>query len=290
MGAGYAMNGCEFDLSRDSGEPESGTMGIVNCDAPITYQFANFLGDCKAEVGEQQGLEDVSFDDSVPGGDLEIDAQVSGLAYTLTGNLCPDEGTFSNGGYLGAWVADETGLVAPGDGSLGGEALTAQTLEMPGIGATLRCNSLSYGGDLPVGESSALVTPSYGKCSLSMLGLEPSALVDIGGCDYVYDLGGDLSIAGAGCASNPIAFSIENLFGSCTVTIGPQSDLASVEYANVGEGAGRAVEIDADASGVTYTAEGSLCEDGTFEDGTLSGASKLTAEDDQGIGKGLWFE
>ena len=116
---------------------------------------------------------------------------------------------------------------------------------------------------------------------------------NLGGCHYVLHANGEVDVAGANCAAEPITFSVPS--PPCVLEIGPQSGLKSASFTNLNEGEGPKREITAALSltGIKYTATGSGCpEVGTKTTGLYTtGNTLLTAErTGSETMAGLWVE
>ncbi len=118
-------------------------------------------------------------------------------------------------------------------------------------------------------------------------------VVNVNGCDYILRSNKTVDIAskqGRNCATEPITFSVSS--PECTVTIGPQSGLASVNYIN--NASKNEITLEASIAGIRYTSHGSGCiKTGFYEDGFYStGNAWLTGSEDKegGAMVSLWYE
>jgi len=170
---------------------------------------------------------------------------------------------------------------------LNGEASSLHTIATPKT--ELRCGAASFLGSLEYEEVETFsLTPAYSSCVLEAFGIEFATSVKAGGCVLEFGASGTLSIGGEGCAGDPISYTATFFTAKCTITIGPQA-LEGVGYENQGEGEERAIVISHEATGLTYTAAGTLCpESGTFNTGIYSGASVLGALNEFEEPRGFW--
>jgi hypothetical protein len=75
----------------------------------------------------------------------------------------------------------------------------------------------------------------------------------------------------------------------CTATIGPQSGLSGVSYANEGSGKTRSVTTGGEAGGLKYTLKG-CPENGSFSNGVYRGIDTFTATNAGGQQQGISVE
>jgi len=103
------------------------------------------------------------------------------------------------------------------------------------------------------------VEPTYSGCS-SLSGFA-SATIDTNGCKYKFNItsetttttfDGDIAIV---CPAGSEITVTASLFGQskCIIHIPPQTNLANVEYHNVGSGNTRDVTVTVSLTGITYT-------------------------------------
>ena len=124
---------------------------------------------------------------------------------------------------------------------------------------------------------------SYGSCTfLGFIGAE----VAMKTCQYNFHINGEVDITPSGCG--PIEFTAL----TCTVKVGAQTGLKSVNYENMGTKTTRDVTIIPNIHGITYTTS-SGCPNGaeTRSDGEYSGG-KFTVKGTHPAGTqvGVWVE
>jgi hypothetical protein len=102
-------------------------------------------------------------------------------------------------------------------------------------------------GGLGFTSQTATVHPTYGSCTAFGFPAE----VNTASCQYELSAGGSTNIIN--CAT-PIKITIP--IGGCNVTVGNQSGLTSVSYANE---AGGDILVTANVKGITFTSSGGLC-------------------------------
>ncbi len=304
LGNFYAyMSTCEYRFN-PGGESLVGTMDLIGCGAEPMH-FSN--GTCSIQIGNQQGLDTVKYENAGSGSTSTIvaTASMSNITYTAVGAGCSAVGTFNNGTYSGTWSISgknhtETSQVgvwvekSPPSVFAGEEA----PLKISGKGTPwsyilvangiLYCNSHSLSAESgTVTTGSITLTPAYKECYWEIPSFE-KATVSMGGCSYVLHAFGLFDIAGAGCAASPMTITT----ASCTVTIGPQTGLAGLVMTNAGSGKSRSVGLKGAAKKLKFTLAGKGCfNEGTFSSGTFYGAvSSLTAVNSLGASQGLWLQ
>jgi hypothetical protein len=102
LNATVNMNGCHyvFHVSGGGGPLYAGTADVV-CTGSNKIKVTSLQ--CTAEVGAQNGLSEVNFE-NVGEGDVEVGANVSGITYNTSGSCGISEA--SNGTYVGDALAE----------------------------------------------------------------------------------------------------------------------------------------------------------------------------------------
>ncbi len=155
---------------------------------------------------------------------------------------------------------------------------------------SIECATGSYSGSLGEGSESLEVSPSYGTCDVFGL---PFAAVDINECKYKFAATSKVEedkYKGTVDISCPGGKSLAFTSGChCTVTIGSQTALATIEYVDTTSASpSKDIDIKATVSGLKYT-EGSSCSHpGTRSNGTYSGEITVKA-DAEGSPQGIWL-
>jgi hypothetical protein len=139
-------------------------------------------------------------------------------------------------------------------------------------------------------ESDQTIHPEYSGCNLS--GAEfVSATVSTTGCNYTFTQPN--SKAGVTDIVCEVGKNITVTAFGCTITVGPQNNLA-VSYKNTGTGAGRDVDVNAEATNVVYSHTGFTCGTGSGTTGTYTGETTVKGYTDtngtKGSQVGIWVE
>lgn len=125
-----------------------------------------------------------------------------------------------------------------------------------------------------------------------------SKSVSTNGCSVEFNVGsytgygsstGTLDIGPKGCG--PIV--MENKFGSCTVEIPSQTNIAGVTYGTKGSGSSRYLAVSVNSSTLTYVQDPKheqLCADGTFTNGKLAAQVNLKATTGAGVPAPLYVD
>ena len=132
----------------------------------------------------------------------------------------------------------------------------------------------NYSGKLSGASSELVVSPFYsfmlcnggGTVAIAQNGCEHTLTVLNQGPPYVGQFG-------VKCPTkNPYEFRLSG----CTIGIPTQTALAEVSFTNTGAGKNRAVEVTFNVSKLKHTTTGLFfCQPGTYENGTLTGATTL---------------
>jgi len=296
----WALNGCKYRLRPGLGEPNStlGWVDIVGCEKPMSV---NYLG-CELKIGNQNGLGTVQYKNQ--SGEKEyvrVIAQLSGIEFTRSGGCSGPPGTFTSGTYTGEWnvkglnaksqpvhisvlgtSTPQSFAVDQAPASVTGKSAKEIGFFVFGGNGVLRCSEHSLSGELTSTTSASIaIVPAYQGCDF--LGQSPK--LSMGGCSYVFHASGGFDIVGATCATNPISVSALG----CTMTVGPQSGLTGVTYANEGSAKLRSVKTGGEAGGLKYTAKG-CPKNGSFSDGVYRSVDKFTATISGGSTQGFWVE
>lgn len=163
-------------------------------------------------------------------------------------------------------------------------AQTTQVL-FNGVVGTWKCNGLNMQGELSKESSSLNLTPLYTECSWAGV----AATINMEGCTYEYTAGN--TVEGS---ENKIQATMDvkcpagkemklTLANNCTIRIPEQNGLNSVTLENTLALEPMAVDLQLNVTGMTYKVEhGTFCPnspaDGTYNNGSLKGEEKLSAE------------
>jgi len=157
-----------------------------------------------------------------------------------------------------------------------GKSTTAHVFGFGEI-ASYNCPSAEFLGDLSGATSELDLAPVYpffscklstgGATTISSNGCEYAVTVDNAGPPYVGEFGLD-------CPEG-FSYELHNQTG-CSIVIPEQAGLDAIDYKNVGAGSERAVQVEFDVSGMTYSIVGPFfCPKGKYEDGTYTGTMTL---------------
>ena len=150
-----------------------------------------------------------------------------------------------------------------------GGQVTQNVFEFPEI--TWQCEEVTFGSETEETTPATLtVNPEFGKCRIA--GDPKGAKVNMNGCDYVLHANGETDVV---CPEGKtIVITIALL--KCTITIGAQTGLKSLEYTNNADGT---VTVTSAIAGIRYTMKGSggaVCQETTEGVGaTYTGSVKL---------------
>lgn len=287
--AGFSVtlpaHGCKFVLHAGPGALLYGPADITCPEkASMSMEFAG----CKVSVPAQTGIGGIDYE-SIGAGvhrETRVISDLQGLTYVLTGS-CSKTGTFHDGFYSGTSLMSEhrangeqvglwVELSEPGANvfrALNGGELTGEVsgFRINAAGAHLECSAGTMAGETASLEMSKVtLSPSLEKSKCQMLGV-PTALT-AGKCTISFNAPRTLEVGGVSCASSPIS-----LYAlGCTIQIGPQVGLSTVNYANKGLGNGHYVSAGLEISSLKYTSS-SCPKNGTFSDGSMTGEVALRA-------------
>jgi hypothetical protein len=151
---------------------------------------------------------------------------------------------------------------------------------------TVKCTEAKYSGTQTSGVTSSeiKVTPSYSGCTAFGF---VNATVDVNGCPKLFtaNLNPILHLI---CFENPITVTAFN----CWVKISSQTIGLGITYTNEGAGATRDIKVSENISGITYTQESKSfpgCTNGTFTNGTYTGAATYKGANTAGTQVGIWW-
>ena len=297
------MNGCEFIFHPDKREIEGvvdGTYDIGGSECSTGPTITYYLNACTLTILPQTGLEATFENKGTPGKshyvrigliDKEIEMHNSSsfcyggkgyLTGEFTGHWNVKEPNEEDGFYLEPeFVGTEIGIYTTGTPAFAaedypvlasGEEDGDHTFYTRG---TATCKEVRFESEYSSEISELPLLAEYGKCWA--FGLEST--VEMNGCELVLTTASqEAGAAGVSCSGEETVEITAFLFGEpvCVVSIGQQSGLEGVEYAEVGSGNERGVEVNVELEGIEYTQGGVFCpEPGTFEDGTYSGVATL---------------
>jgi hypothetical protein len=152
---------------------------------------------------------------------------------------------------------------------------------------TVTCTTATFAGEATgTSVSEVSVHPTYEGCKLS--GINISVTITTTGCNYrfynvasksgptdiVCETGKSITVAGPGC----------------TVTVGGQTGLNSVSYANEGAETSRTVKVTASVTGIAYSTKGFLCGTSSKTNGTYSGPTSVKGLTGGGVQQGIFVE
>ncbi len=235
------MRGCAFVLHR------SGTLDVAGAKCESEPMQFSVWG-CTVTVGPQTGLSQVSYANYKAANSLRqfaVAFEVPNLSLTAKGAGCLATGTFNTvklHSLLAAvegtnsakvaqdvWVGASEFQAKEAPATITGKQVpseSAQKLRIvtPGNGSIV-CDTTGFSAEMKAtGAKTLTVNPTFGGCQF----IGQSATVEMRGCAFVLHRSGTLDIAGAKCESEPMQFGIP----SCTATVGPQTGLSQVSYAN----------------------------------------------------------
>lgn len=288
---------CKFRLNpgTGSGNPIVGTLDIVGCTKPITFESPG----CYYEIGNQNGLGSVTYTRSESEGfqSVKVAASLTGITYTQqNGGNCNSghvgNGTFSDGTYTGEWTVRPAHFSAESAPAyIKGTKSTIKIFGFAEVGS-LTCQKFESTGEIGTvnSESAVLTANALSGCS----GLGESTTASMGGCSFRYTGSGGFQVVGATCATNPITVKNTLVGQECTITVGPQALQSGLTMTNEGSGNSRVVQITApvgSVKSVQYTAAGPHCvKTGTFSNGAYKQSLSLSAITSMGGSQGLWIE
>jgi hypothetical protein len=296
--ANWATNGCKWRFNA------GGTMDIYGCEKPMST--TSWL--CTAEIGNQSGLGPVTYKNTVVGGVPTITAvsNIKSITSTLKGTCPGGTGTFSNGAYSGEWTikaSTTTGIQAgaeveftlPPPSSFFSLEETPATLTASDTGTKLRintpgmelsCESFTLNGTSSSTTPETLTLhPAYKNCTVGGVSVGNEWVGSA--CNYVLHPNGKMDITGTECTEGTLAYGRPG----CNVQIRTQTGLPGVGYADQGWGRLRTVSISGTVTGVKYDEAGWNCpNEGTFTNGAIKMASKLSATNSGGGIQGISLE
>jgi hypothetical protein len=150
----------------------------------------------------------------------------------------------------------------------------------------LECSVATFKGEMEIWTETEEVSPVYGEC----VAFGFFATVTTNGCTYVLHAGEELvepgDFEGTMDIKCPTGKKIVVTAGTCEVQVGGQEGLGKVEYEDLTEASPQEIELSTSLTKLKYSKvkDGfgcSLTGTGEKEDGTYSGTSKLSAEQEQ---------
>lgn len=154
-------------------------------------------------------------------------------------------------------------------------------------GGTLKCEAGTFHGEASKASSTITFEPAYAKCKLAGL----AATVSPNGCHYTFHVESTVEAphkySGSASITCPAskAIEIKDASGLCTVKIGTQSGLKSINFENMtNEPEDVTVNTSLKTLKYTSTKNNMLCAltQGTFEDGTAIGLMTVIGEEPKG--------
>ena len=314
LNATIDTEGCDYVAhigeTSGSGAPYIGSTDLECSGASVIQITAGIVGNkCEMQIGTQTGFNGEVVNKVGPPRDLELRANLTGLAYKVT----KDEGTcplskvgetFKDGDYKGnstltgvgaGLFVSEEGTSIPGTltaesypATLTGTQLNTHFLQLTGQGLSVECEVVKLAGSLSSpGSETASLHPAYEKCHGFGFGL--GVTIDAEGCDYIIHIGdafapgapyrGSVDLECSG--TNVMRVTGSGIAGNkCELQLGSQTGLGSIESVNAGSP--KDVELKTNLVGITYKVtkdEGTCLLSGlgkTFSDGDYSGNLTLT--------------
>lgn len=277
-----ATHGCQFVLHAGPGALLYGGADITCPEkASIKTEYAG----CAVSIPAQTSVGGIDYANIGVGANRETRAtfDLEGLTYVLTG-CSGDSGTYHDGYYTGTSLMSEHRLNGeqvglwveqsePGGnvfrtmqgGVLGG---AVSGLDIKAAGFHFQCLEATMPGEAASPEMSAVtLIPSLAK-GCTALGI--GTAMTPGKCTLSFNAFRTVDIGGTSCASTPISYTSLG----CTVKIGPQTGLTTVNYTDAGLGNSHNVPAALEISGLQYTSS-SCPVNGTFSDGTITGKVTL---------------
>lgn len=156
---------------------------------------------------------------------------------------------------------------------------------------TLKCKQATLLDNSGNGGMMLVTEPSYAECTVGTL----AATVKMNGCGYTFEptetLAEDKYVGRMGIVCSE-KNEIEVITTACTVTVGPQINLKSVEFVNnTGAEPAQDETWRTEIKGGKYTQKGALCPGGagTFENLSYAGSSTVKGDNALGEPVNLWI-
>jgi hypothetical protein len=153
----------------------------------------------------------------------------------------------------------------------------------------IECGTASFSATLAEGVETFETSPSYGSCSFTLAAVTP----DVNGCKYKFAPTSNLEAdkykgtVDIVCPSEK-SIALTSACG-CTVTIGSQSALGTVEYVDTTAASPKKdVDVKLSISGLKYTESSGCKHPGTRSTGTYSGEMTVKADTGGGSAQGVW--
>jgi hypothetical protein len=307
--ATVAANGCTYQMALDGTFWAGDYPAALAISCPAGKAVEVTAGNCALTIGAQSGLGTVSARNEAAASPrrVEVAFGVANLKYTVTkdGLACPFSGTgtkeggrYSGPATLGAVNASQTpidlelagveveahaprfesggypAVLSGGQKSAYGNVLTTEA-------GQLECGKATLAGQLGAAANTLVLSPTYSECKA--FGFS-SATVTTNGCTYQVALAGTKSgdkypgTMGIAC---PEGKAIEIVANNCTVAIGAQSGLGTVNVSNDTATTPQRLEVAFGVAKLKYTVtkDGFLCPfagTGTKEGG-YSGPATISA-------------
>jgi hypothetical protein len=135
------------------------------------------------------------------------------------------------------------------------------------------CEKATFAGTQATATASSVeVTPTYTGCHIIIFGGTISATINHNECKYKLYSNGEADVI---C---PAGKSITVSGAGCTISVGSQKGLKSVEYKNNGSH----IDITANLSGISYSHSGFTCGSGSGTTGTYKGTTTASGTDTSG--------
>jgi hypothetical protein len=309
--ASVVTNGCTYELALEGtrfGAHYPATFGIA---CPQGKAIEVTAGNCTVAIPSQggRGPAATSTDLAAAQRGIEVEFGVANLKYTVTkdGFLCPFAGTGAKEGgrYTGStMVVGKNALQDPIDVEVagveveephpprfesagyptalsGGQNLASAYNMFATEAGSVECGKATVAGQLAAASATLTLSPTYSECK----GLGSSATVTTNGCTYQVALAGTKSgekYPGTMSIACPEGKAIEIVAGNCTVAIGAQSGLSTVNASNDTAATPQRVEVDFKVAKLKYTVtkDGFLCPfsgTGGKENGGYTGPTSVKA-------------
>lgn len=227
------------------------------------------------------------------------------LKYTVEGGVCKagTTGTFENGSWSGGWdlkavnsggtqvglsLSDPPGgfFTSASTGKFEAESYplhvvaedsATHVVELGNVG-NVECAEVGFVADVPSATNTLdPVEAEYGNCVTSSTW---QTTLSMRSCHYVFYswFEWDIACTEPGDAVEIKIYKLGSSEVKCTALIGPQH-LGGVEFTTVGEGRKRAVDVNFNTSGITYSTAGGLLncgvKNGAHTEGNYTGSSQF---------------
>jgi hypothetical protein len=310
------MNSCSMRLgAANSGPPYTGILGIDCEQEGDSIELRAYEGEslvCTVNLAAQEAAPGLALSNTGEGPKRGIESAgtAEGVDYDLTGVECAEEpGSYSDGELeLNGTLTAISGTEQAGAYLTGHEFVPRIEAETYGAAlsgngvpelvtnlGTFKCPSTSLSGVAGGATSQVNLHASYAVCSITAGGTKYEASVTMNGCRYVLGVANVPSpykgTWGVSCDNEgeAIEFRLTKDSLGC-LKLYPQDDLVGVDLSVVGEGAQRAIGIDAELAGVKYEWTG-VCGGGEVRtDGAFQGQATLSASDGEGTQVAIYLD